>query len=181
MISITPDYFRFVGTTMLKGRAFNGDDRDGAARVTIVNRAFANRFFAGDALGKRFNANIGGTTAYDFKTVTIVGIADDVRHDGLEMEVRPEAFLPMDQFPQGQISIAIRTGNDHGSLVNALRETVTTVDSNQPVFDVQTMDQRVSDATAQRRLRQRPWLSVVGNLASKPVLLEPQHFAENAS
>jgi len=63
MISITPDYFRVVGTTILKGRAFNGDDRDGAVRVTIVNRAFANRFFAGDALGKRFNANIGGTTA----------------------------------------------------------------------------------------------------------------------
>jgi hypothetical protein len=181
MISITPDYFRVVGTTMLKGRAFNGDDRDGAARVTIVNRAFANRFFAGDALGKRFNANIGGTTAYDFKTVTIIGIADDVRHGGLENEVRPEAFLPMDQLPQGKISIAIRTGNDPGSLANPMRQAVTTVDSNQPVFDVQTMDQRVSDATAQRRLRQRPWLSVVGSLASKPVLLEPQHFAENAS
>ncbi len=152
MISITPDYFRVVGTTILIGRAFNGDDRDGAARVTIVNRAFANRFFAGDALGKRFNANIGGTTAYDFKTVTIIGIADDVRHGGLENEVRPEAFLPMDQLPQGKISIAIRTGNDPGSLANLMRQAVTTVDSNQPVFDVQTMDQRVSDATAQRRL-----------------------------
>jgi ABC-type antimicrobial peptide transport system permease subunit len=152
MISITPDYFRVVGTTILKGRAFNGDDRDGAARVTIVNRAFANRFFAGDALGKRFNANIGGTTAYDFKTVTIIGIADDVRHGGLENEVRPEAFLPMDQLPQGKISIAIRTGNDPGSLANPMRQAVTTVDSNQPVFDVQTMDQRVSEATAQRRL-----------------------------
>jgi hypothetical protein len=68
--------------------------------VAIHNRAFANRFFAGDALGKRFNANIGGTTAYDFKTLTIVGIADDVRHGGLENEVRTEAFLPMDQLPE---------------------------------------------------------------------------------
>jgi hypothetical protein len=102
--------------------------------------------------GKRFNTNIGGTTAYDFKTVTIVGIADDVRHGGLENEVRPEAFLPMDQLSQGKISIAIRTGNDPGSLANALRQAVTTVGSNQPVFDVQTMGQRFSDATAQRRL-----------------------------
>jgi putative ABC transport system permease protein len=152
MISITPGYFRAVGTPILKGRAFNIDDRDGASRVTIVNRAFANRFFAGDALGKRFMTNIGEKGAYGFHSVTIVGIAEDVRHGGLEQDVRPEAFLPMDQLPQGKISIAVRTLHDPASLTNALRQAVTAVDRNQAVFDIQTMDERVSTATAQRRL-----------------------------
>lgn len=152
MISVTPEYFHVVGTTILQGRSFKDSDRDGAPLVTIVNHAFADRFFAGDALGKRFKGNFSGSTAYDFKTFTVVGIADDVRHGGLETKVKPEAFLPMDQFPQGKISIAVRTEHDAGSFANVLRQAVTTVDSNQPLFDIQTMDQRVSDATAQRRL-----------------------------
>ena len=152
LISITPDYFRVVGTPLLEGRWFNGDDRDGTALVTIVNRVFAKRFFKGDALGKRFNTNIGGGSAYDFKTRTIVGIADDVRHGGLEQEIQPEAFVPMAQVPQGRISIALRTWNNPASLSNAMRKAVTAADAKQPVFDIETMEQRVSDATAQRRL-----------------------------
>ena len=152
LISITPDYFRVVGTPVLEGRWFNVDDRDGAARVAIVNRAFAKQFFKGDALGKRFNTNIGGGSAYDFKTRTIVGIADDVRHGGLEQEIQPEAFVPMAQVPQGRISIAVRTWNNPASLSNAMRKAVTAADAKQPVFDIETMEERLSSATAQRRL-----------------------------
>ena len=152
LISITPDYFRVVGTAIREGRRFSMDDREGAALVVIVNRAFAKRFFKGDALGKRFNTNIGGGSAYEFKTRTIIGIADDVRHDGLEQEIQPEAFVPMAQVPQGRISIALRTWNNPASLSNAMRKAVTAADAKQPIFDIQTMDQRVSDAIAQRRL-----------------------------
>jgi predicted permease len=152
LISITPDYFRVVGTTLLEGRRFSIDDREGAALVAIVNRAFAKRFFKGDALGKRFNTNIGAGSAYEFKTRTIVGIADDVRHGGLEQEIQPEAFVPMAQVPQGRISIALRTWNDPASLSNAMRKAVTAADAKQPVFDIETMEERVSGATAQRRL-----------------------------
>jgi putative ABC transport system permease protein len=152
LISITPDYFHVVGTPLREGRGFHIDDRDGAALVAIVNRAFAKQFFKGDALGKRFNTNIGGGSAYDFKTRTIVGIADDVRHGGLENEIQPEAFVPMAQVPQGRISIALRTWNDPVSLANAMRKAVTAADARQPVFDIETMEERLSSATAQRRL-----------------------------
>ena len=152
VISITPDYFRVVGTSLLEGRRFNVDDRDGAALVVIVNRAFAKQFFKGDALGKRFNTNIGAESAYEFKTRTIVGIADDVRHGGLEQEIQPEVFVPMAQVPQGRISIALRTWNNPASLSNALRKAVTAADAKQPVFDIETMEERLSSATAQRRL-----------------------------
>ena len=152
LISITPDYFRVVGTPILEGRWFNIDDREGAALVAIVNRAFAKQFFKGNALGKRFNTNIGGGSAYEFKTRTIVGIAGDVRHGGLEQEIQPEAFVPMAQVPLGRISIALRTWNNPASLSNAMRKAVTAADAKQPVFDIETMEERLSSATAQRRL-----------------------------
>ena len=152
MISITNDYFRVVGTAVTKGRSFNTSDRKGAGLVAIVNMAFAKRFFAGEALDKRFKANIGGASAYDFRPFTIVGIAEDVRHGGLEQEVQPEAFVPMAQVPQGRVSIALRTSENPDRLANALRHAVAAIDSNQPLFDVQTMEERISGAVAQRRL-----------------------------
>ena len=148
LISITPDYFGVVGTTIREGRRFDVDDREGSPLVAIVNHAFAKRFFQGDALGKRFNTNIGVGSAFDFKTRTIVGVADDVRHGGLETEVKPEAFVPMAQVPQGRISIALRTWNDPASLSNAMHKAVTAADAKQPVFDIETMEERLSSATA---------------------------------
>jgi predicted permease len=151
-ISVTPDYFRAVSTTILKGRAFSTGDNKTSPRVAIVNQAFAKRFFAGDALGKRFARWADAKTPNPFTWITIVGIADDVRHSGLEQEVQPEFFVPLAQFPDIQLNIALRTANDPATLTDALRHAVATVDREQPIFDIETMDQRVSDAIAQRRL-----------------------------
>jgi predicted permease len=149
VVSVTPDYFRAVGTPIFQGRSFNQSDTALSAPVTIVNRAFANRFFAGSALGKRFHSMAWGS---DHAAVTIVGVADDVRHGGLEREVQPEMIVPMAQLPQSSLSIALRTTGGPAALANTLREAVAAVDTEQPVFDIETMDQRVSEAIAQRRL-----------------------------
>jgi putative ABC transport system permease protein len=149
VVSVTPNYFRAIGTPILQGRAFNPSDTALSIPVTIVNRAFSNRFFAGDALGKRFHSMAWGP---EHPAVTIVGVADDARHGGLEQDVQPEMFLPMSQLPKNSIGLVVRTASNPTALANALREAVTAVDPNQPLFDVETMDQRVSEAVAQRRL-----------------------------
>jgi predicted permease len=149
VISVTPEYFRTVGTPIFQGRAFNASDTALSSPVTIVNRTFAKRFFAGDALGKRFHSMAWGP---DHAAVTIVGVAEDVRHGGLERDVEPEMLLPMAQLPQVSVSFAIRTVGNPDGLANPLREAVAAVDPEQPIFDIQTMDQRVSEAVAQRRL-----------------------------
>jgi predicted permease len=149
--SITPDYFRVVGTTILKGRIFNADDQADKPLVSIVNRSFSDQFFAGDALGKRYYTSAGDHGRQRIPA-TIVGIVDDVKHDALEQAAQPEAFVPMDQIPEYRMRIAVRTSNDPVLLANALRQAVIAVDLNQPAFDIQTMAQRVSNATAQRRL-----------------------------
>ena len=149
VVSVTPDYFQTLGTPIFPGRPFNLSDTAQSAPVAVVNRAFANRFFAGDALGKRFHSMARGS---EQPAITIVGIAEDVRHGGLEQDVQPEMLVPMTQVPQPSVSIAVRTADTPAALANALREAVTAVDPEQPVFDIETMDQRVSEAVAQRRM-----------------------------
>jgi predicted permease len=151
-ISVTPDHFRAVGTPLVAGRPFNKDDNTSSASVVIVNRAFAKRYFEGNALGKHFR--IGGVVNNHFELVpsTVVGIAENVRHNGLEQEVQPEYYVPMAQLPAGNINIVLRTTTDPASLANAMRKAVLAVDTEQPLFDVETMGERIADSLAQRRL-----------------------------
>ena len=149
VVSVTPDYFRALGTPIFQGRPFNLSDTVQSAPVAVVNRAFANRYFAGDALGKGFHSMARGS---EQPAITIVGVAEDVRHGGLEQDVQPEMIVPMAQVPQPSVSIAVRTVGNPAALANALREAVTAVDPEQPVFDIESMDQRVTEAVAQRRM-----------------------------
>lgn len=151
-ISVTPDYFRAVGTPLLKGRAFDSHDSALTARVAIVNAAFANQFFAGDALGKQFNNFQWYGGRFQFVPTTIVGIAANVRHNGIMDDAQPEVYLPMDQIPSEEVNLILRTGGDPRSLSNAMRQAITAVDREQPLFDIEIMDQRVSDVVAQRKL-----------------------------
>lgn len=152
IISITPDYFRAVGTPILKGRSFARQDTAISARVAIVNRAFARQFFAGNALGQQFDIGQWSDGHFQFLPASIVGEAADVRHNGLTGNLQPEIYVPMDQIPSQEFDLILRTSADPRSLTNAMREAVTFVDHQQPVFDVETMNQRVSNLLGQRRL-----------------------------
>lgn len=149
VISVTPDYFHTVGTTVIEGRAFSSGDTATSLRVAIVNRAFARRYFSGSALGKQFNQRV---SRGQFAAVTIVGVAQDIRHNGLEQEVRPEFYVPEAQDPSYEVLVAVRSTADPILLASAMRKAVLAVDPQQPVFDIQTMDQRVASEVAQRRL-----------------------------
>lgn len=152
-ISITPDYFRAVGTLVLKGRSFNDADNARSAPVAIVNREFARLYFEGDALGRRFRTNIlSKDHANDFTFRTIVGIVQDVRYNGLDEGVEPELYLPMDQVPLARLNLLLRSGVEPASLASAMRRALMAVDRDQPLFDVETMDERVADVVAPRRL-----------------------------
>lgn len=156
LIGISPDYFRAVGTPLLQGRPFSMDDTATSAPVAIVNRSFARQYFNGDALGKRFY--IGQTVDPDsgpesgFVATTVVGVAADVRHNGIEHEVEPEFYSPLTQIPYGSLRLILRSDLDTVSLANAMREAVTSVDREQPLFDIQTMEQRVSSLVSRRKL-----------------------------
>lgn len=151
-ISISPEYFRAAGTSLLQGRTFSNEDNAGTAAVAIVNQAFARQHFHGDALGRQFQA-ISHVEGHDtFAPVTIVGIVQDVRYDGLTGVVKPAMYVPFDQEPRPQADILLRTTVEPGSLGSVLRKAVLGVDPDQPLFEVETMEERMSQSVAQQRL-----------------------------
>lgn len=153
-ISITPQFFRATGTRILKGRAFDHEDEASSTQVAIVNRAFAQQYFHGKALGKRVRTNINSRSQGpdQFTSRTIVGLVQDVRYGGIEGHFEPAIYLPESQVPQVFLNVVLRTTVDSGSLSQSVRKTVVDVDHEQPLFDVQTMNGRVSQLVAQRRL-----------------------------
>ncbi len=147
---ISPEYFRAIGTILLSGRDFSPADNDTAPLVAIVNSAFARHFFAGNALGKRFQIKEGESNA--LTPLTVVGVVEDVRHDILDHEAQPEFFRPMAQDPGNwDLKLVLRTVGEPADLAKGMRAALTAVDARQALFNVETMDQRVSDLVARRR------------------------------
>lgn len=143
--SVSEDYFKTLGVPLLAGRFFTARDTDGNPSVMVVNQAFVNRFSPGrNPIGRRvqFNGNV---------WKEIVGVAGDVRHLGLDRPSEPEVFTPILQgsFPFGYF--IVRTGSDPMLLASGVRAAVEAVDKNQPIFDVQTMQQRIAMSVGSRR------------------------------
>ncbi len=142
---ISGDYFRVMGVPIVAGRAFAEADDENAPLVAIINEAVARRYFPDeDPLGKRVRTK----DAWH----TIVGIVGDVHQSGLESEASTHLYLPYWQIPQGRMGIVVRTTADPTTLVGAIRNQITALDSEQPVYNFQAMEQLLSDSMAQRRL-----------------------------
>jgi putative ABC transport system permease protein len=92
---VSPNYFRALGTPLIRGRFFTDADNADAPLVVIVNQAFAKKFWPNeDALGKRI---VMGSMSADPKWITIVGIIGDMRHFGLDVDPKPEMYVPFAQ------------------------------------------------------------------------------------
>lgn len=149
-ISISPEYFEATGTSLMLGRTFTTADNAAAAPVAIVNQAFARKYFHGGAIGQHFRINLHGHDI--FTPITAVGLVQDVHYDGLEAEVEPVIYLPFDQVADSQLNIVLRSSVDRTALTAAMRAAVTETDPTQPLFEVATMESRLSESLAQRRL-----------------------------
>jgi predicted permease len=148
-ISISPGYFAATGTSLLRGRSFTDQDNAAAVRVAIVNQTFARKYFNGDALDKRFRIN---REHGEFIPITAVGMVQDVHYNGLEADIQPVIYLPFDQVPEREVNIVLRSSVEPASLGTAIRKAVIETDPTQPLFDVATMESRLSQSLAQRRL-----------------------------
>ncbi len=145
----TPDYFRTMGIPMLRGRALAPEDRLGAPPVVVVNQTFAERWFAGrDPLGRRIRM---GSLESEEPWSTIVGIAGDVHHRGLDQPPRDEVFLPHAQFPGRAMTLVLRAAGDPLALIPAVRAEVRALDRNVPVAEPEVMAEVVSSSVATSR------------------------------
>jgi putative ABC transport system permease protein len=144
---VTPDFFRAVGATLIRGRSFTSADRADTIPVAIVNQAFANAYFAGqDPIGQRFQ--FGGNRVHE-----IVGIAADMRYRYVESPADPTFYLPMTQNDERWpfMSFTAWTDGDAAALVPILRQAIRQADPNQAITRVRTYEEILSRALAPRR------------------------------
>jgi putative ABC transport system permease protein len=143
------DYFPTLGIPLLKGRLFTEHDDANAQRVVVINQTLAQRFFPDeDPLGQRIQVrNSRGEPPW----LTIIGVVHDVKTEGLDVENRPQLYLPIQQVSGLSLALVIRTIADPGSLSEAVRQEVRAVDADLPVYGIRTMEQVMSKAVSQRR------------------------------
>ncbi|MCA1621651.1 MAG: ABC transporter permease [Acidobacteria bacterium] len=144
---ISPDYFRVMGVTLLKGRAFTDNDRQNVPRVAIINETMARKYFPDqDPLGKQIEVSNGSDV-----TREIVGVVGDVKQYGLDTEVKPQIYEPYLQEPFFVMTILARTATNPAGMAESIHTRILAVDKDQPVTNVRTMESIVSDSMTKRR------------------------------
>ena len=137
---VSPGYFTVMRVPILRGREFSGSDDARGHRVAIVDAAFAQHHFGGeDPLGKSIDVGraLGSSCA-------IVGVVGNVRQFGPSVANEPMVYFPFFQMPRQNSFVALRAESDVAvGLPDAVRHTVSTIDRNQLVTDMRTMEARL--------------------------------------
>jgi putative ABC transport system permease protein len=143
-IAISPDFFRTFGVSILQGRSFTRADREGAPLVAIVNRGFADRFFSGNAVGRQIRLQ------ENRDWMTIVGVAPVLGTVGGtgDRDSGTDAFyVPLAQSDWANVAIAARTAADATALVATLRQVVSELDRDVPLYQEGRLDVTLAQAS----------------------------------
>ena len=150
--SVSPGYLRTLGIRLLVGRDFTHADSETAPTVALINTRLARDLFPGqDPVGKRF---IMGRPDPGRKLVwiTIVGVVDDTRLYGLANPSRLEIYRPLAQATPGEMDLMVRSRINPTALASSIRAVVASIDRNQPISDINTMDELVQQSVGNRRV-----------------------------
>jgi putative ABC transport system permease protein len=164
ILVIDPGYLQTMQIPLLAGREFTERDNQNSARVMIINQTMARQFWPNESpIGKRVTMKDWGPPL----TGEIVGVAGDVKINGLDAAIGPAIYWPYSQFPVNFNAIVVRGDTDPLRLVSAVKSQIWSVDKNQPISKIATMEQVLSDSIAQRRL----YLVLLGVFAGAALLL----------
>jgi putative ABC transport system permease protein len=160
MSIVSPDYFRVLEMTILRGRTFNAQDLAGRQLVMIIDERAAQRFFPGqNPIGKQIDDPVTvGEPNQTGPSITIIGVVAHTRRSapGERMEARNLAmmYFAAAQFPRNEQKLMVRVGPGHDpqALVNAIKQKITALDPEQAVSDIATMQENIADSLASRRL-----------------------------
>jgi putative ABC transport system permease protein len=139
---MSPGYLKALGVRLLKGRWLGDSDSDG--HVVLLNESMARQAFgAVDPLGRQISTP---------GPATVVGIVGDLKYSQLDADPPAEVYMPYQQLPfPGGASVAVRTAGDASGMAPAIRKLISGIDPTQPVYNVKTLEQALSDGIAPRR------------------------------
>jgi putative ABC transport system permease protein len=154
IIEIFPGYFATMRIRLLQGRDFTGTDDATHPPVVIINQKFAKQFFPGQSpIGRRVGPGLSGQdAAAGYRLFEIIGIVNDFGPKRLDSQVSPTMYVPYGQSPSSGFSAVVRTGLTQQAVEVNLRRAANQIDKGVAIYDVRTMDRRISDSVAQPRV-----------------------------
>jgi predicted permease len=147
-IVVSPAFFDTAKIPLIRGRVFSELDGPGTHRVAVVSEVFARRFFPkGDPLGQQVMIDTGGAQWRE-----VIGIVGNVKSWPLQTSDDPEIYENYLQQPSGEMAVMVRTKGSPESMAPALRQAVWSIDKDQPVARVMSIEERIGEQTAGDRL-----------------------------
>lgn len=148
---VSPDYLRAMSISLLRGRALTAQDNENAPLVVLISETMAHKLWPGeDPIGKRvrfYNSNPLEQRPWR----TVVGIVRAVKQYGLDTAGTMAMYETLAQFPTTAVTLVVRSATDPATMVAAIRREIRALDPDQAVFNIETMEQLVSDSIALRR------------------------------
>jgi putative ABC transport system permease protein len=142
----SPDYFRALRIPLVAGRVYSDADDANAARVAVISRSMATRFWPkGDAQGQRIK--LGAADAPD-DWITVVGAVEDVRQNWWNPAARPTIYEPFLQAPQRGMVLLLRASSNPTSYVSSIRDVVRQMDAGIGVTEISTLEKEIADSIA---------------------------------
>lgn len=168
-VQVTPHFAKALGVPVMKGRFFTEEDTGTRPLVAMINESAQRRFFPNeDPIGKRvypnppdaITAKLISRPGYQLRRLTIVGIVGDVKQSGLSQPVQPELWVPdlqgtaqENETPAHKMFLFIKANRDPLPLADVARRIVRSLDPEQPVADIATMESRLRTSLATRRFQ----------------------------
>jgi putative ABC transport system permease protein len=144
---VTPGLLTALRIPVISGRWLNAADTAAAPGTVVVNQEFAREYFAGkNPVGNHIHVE-----GDPLKTREIVGVVGTIKHGSLDESPRAAMYIPVDQYPPPDMNVVIRSSGNPLQLAAALRDEVRSLDSNQAISTVRSMDDVVSGSVAQPR------------------------------
>ncbi len=140
---VTPDFFRTLRVPLVEGRLLTASDKQGAVPVAVISERMARDNWPGqNPLGKHLK--LGRADGAEPER-TIVGVVRDVRSSGFDNAPDPTTYVPFAQLPQASSAIVMRTSADPLAQASAVMARVRSIDSDEPPYDVRSLEQVISD------------------------------------
>jgi putative ABC transport system permease protein len=157
--SVTPDYFRAIGTPLRRGRGLTERDHGEAPLVALINEAAVRRWFPNeDPIGKRVIAG---------RMREVVGVVGDVLQRDPGQPAAPQLFAPFAQRTTPSVRIVVRTAGDPRQLASSIRSEIRALDPNLPITEFTPLEQLVAASVA----RPRFYMALLGLFAGVALAL----------
>jgi putative ABC transport system permease protein len=141
-------YFKALEIPLMRGRNFNDLENREAKRVMLINEALAQKHFPNeDPIGKRLDVGMFETSI----PTEIIGVVGNVKYESLIDDVVPAVYFPHPDLTYSFMTIVIRTDGDPAAIAPAVQREIRSLDPNQPVSDVRTMNQVMSETVSRAR------------------------------